>query len=161
MLKPLEQFICDVCGEVITLPAKGVVVWAQVEDKTDGRSLDVNFRIVHKNLKGHGSGCDDNQGLHTELTNVVGLDGMVYLTSFLNNGPFIDREGTDKPDVGNMGQFVDLFRRLQLPKYEEARQYFGVDEVQEEMSGRNELQPFSQAGLEAIIEIGSTARAGT
>ena len=46
MLKPLEQFICDECGQVINSPKEGYV---ERESGTDanGKMFARGFRIVH------------------------------------------------------------------------------------------------------------------
>jgi hypothetical protein len=45
-LKPLEEFLCDSCGEVIRTLAEGWLEWLE-----DPASLkDYDFRIVHHSL---------------------------------------------------------------------------------------------------------------
>ena len=43
MLKPLEQWYCDVCGEVIERPRDGYVLWKQ-----DDKLQVYDFTIIHK-----------------------------------------------------------------------------------------------------------------
>jgi len=140
MLKPLEQWICDVCGNVIDSPSKGYVIW---KNDFEGES---SFKIIH-----HGK-CDlKDHILSVSLENLLGTDGLTYLMSFLSVGPIKIGNGMSRnSNIADMHEFVDLVRRLQTPHYEEARQYFSDPEVLEQFSDGNEYYPYLVEQLKRI-----------
>ena len=138
---------CDTCHDEITDPRDALLAWKDAVTEDGFKSSD--FRIVHKGKK-----CDyDNSMATLELADMLGPDGLAHLLYFLSIGPL---KGPSRPEVRivNMDQFVDIIRRLQTPRYEEARRYFSTSEVREEFADANEILPYTQQGLAAIIEIG-------
>ena len=85
MLKSLEQWICDRCGQVIEEPNQGSVEWID-DSKTHKAS---GFKIVHQSSYApHDNGeCyhySDHPGrLDDRLEEFIGQNGMVMLLSFL------------------------------------------------------------------------------
>lgn len=81
MLKPLKQWVCDVCGEVIEKPEDGYVVW---NDDDEFRYFD--FTVIHQ-------GRCDNDRLPNSLpvTEFLGEQGITVLMSKLSLGPVINR----------------------------------------------------------------------
>lgn len=115
----------------------GYVVW---EDSASG---DAGFEIIH-----HGR-CDKSGKSNSgALRNVLGSDGLAKLTSHLSYG--ILKEGFGQPMIADMDGFVDFFRRVQLPYYEEART--GLLSEQEEWSDANEVRPYLQDVLQRIAK---------
>lgn len=134
---------CDTCNGEISDPEGSLVVWDFDSNLAKG-----GFGIVHKGRK-----CDRDSESHSmELSHMIGADGQEHLLSFLSYGPLPIREGT--PRVADIDGFVDLFRRLHTPGYEEARRYFNVQEVQEQFSSANEFAAFTPSELEWIIKTG-------
>ena len=124
MLIPLEQWICDTCAEVIESPEHGWLEWRQGEDHKA-----FEFRIVHHATRSprrpHGD-CYRSDERHGHLTQYGGDDGLVNLLCLLDQGIYIDPVHADQsyPDVKDIREWMELVRRLQIPYYEEARQYF-------------------------------------
>ena len=54
-------------------------------------------------------------------------------------------------DIADMDEFVDLIRRVQTPHYEEARRRFANVDLLEDFADSNEISPYTQAGLKAIV----------
>ena len=118
MLKPLRQWICDTCGEVIESPADGWVGFLKDED-----SKAHDFRIVHHVMfsprSPSGSCYPYSNGANRvsiRLKWLTGDTGVAYLFHFL------DSHGVKVLDVQEFGE---LMRRLVVPYYEEARGHFG------------------------------------
>lgn len=78
-LKPLEEFICDVCGEIINSPKEGYVIWRSDRDHD---RLQYDFKIIHQMI------CDDRScGNSMPLKKFLGVDGLSYLLAFYSLGP--------------------------------------------------------------------------
>ena len=141
MDQPFTRFYCDVCGEPINDIGRGYVIWKT--DKAD-HYREHDFKIIHQkdcDLKDHASS--------TALSDMLGPDGLAKLLSFLSYGPL--RDGSQQRPPKDMDEFVDLVRRLQSPHYEEARRRFGEDDVQADYADANEVYPYMQERLQAII----------
>jgi hypothetical protein len=144
-LKPLEQFICDICGKIIETPDDGYIVW----DK-DANNKEYGFKIIHRD-------CDDGScKLSSELEDFIGKDGLNNLLGHLSQGTLkIKTSGDDYKEIVSVEStdaFVDLFRRLQIPDYEEARQYFDDYNVQDKYHECHETAPYSEESLKDIIK---------
>lgn len=144
MLKPLEQWYCDTCGHVIESPSDGYVIW-----KTDDNQKSSNFKIIHQGK------CDQKSYISSAaLPDFLGQNGLAYLTGFLSIGPVKEKIGQGSHcDIKDMDEFVDFFRRLQIPHYEEARRRFSDHEVLERLSDWNEIAPYFPEELEKIIKM--------
>ena len=117
MLKPLRQWICDTCGEVIESPADGWVGFLKDEDLKAH-----DFKIVHHVMfsprSPSGNCYPYNNGANRvsiRLKWLTGDTGIAYLFHF------IDSHGVKVVDIQEFGE---LMRRLVIPYYEEAREYF-------------------------------------
>ena len=147
-LKPLEEFICDVCGEIINSPKEGYVIWRSDRDHD---RLQYDFKIIHQMI------CDDRScGNSMPLKKFLGVDGLSYLLAFYSLGPLktfpLPNEFRSKNRIFNNDEFIDFIRRVQIPYYEEARQYFNKREVLEDYSDSNEYYPYLPHILKKIIE---------
>lgn len=147
-LKPLKEFICDVCGEVIKDIDDGYVVWRSDRDHD---RLQYDFKIIHQR------DCDDRTcGNSMPLKKFLGIDGLSYLLTFYSLGPLktlpLSKEFRSKNRILNNDEFIDFIRRVQIPYYEEARQYFSKREVLEDYSDSNEYYPYLPHNLKKIIE---------
>lgn len=138
--EPLTKWYCDVCGDTVDVE-KGYVIWR----RTDGVRWD--FKIIHKVI------CDDKSyGSSLPLSDFLGPDGLIRLTSFLSYGEYhlrsLESDQSRGAMVRNMDEFVVLLRRLQIPFYEEARRRFGDVEFQQDVDGANEVRVYGQDILE-------------
>ncbi len=146
MLKPLEQWICDVCGEVIEKPEDGYVVWN--EDRGDEYQY-FGFTVIHQ------SRCDNDKLPNSlPVTDFLGELGLAVLISKLSAGPVINRnrEHSSAGRVKDVDGFVDFFRRMQVPYYEEARRYFNDPEFLEDYYDSNEVYTYQPKVLKQIVE---------
>ena len=145
MDEPLTIWYCDICHEPIKDPSEGIIIW----NDNNGKLSD--FKIVHKNLYGKHRCDDGNYPSSMDLTEYLGTEGMVQLTSFLSTGAIHhNRKCEEIEDIDN---FIDLYRRLQLPYYEEARKYFTDERVQDIFCDSNEYAPYLQKSLKRIINM--------
>jgi len=114
MLKPLEEFICDVCGGVIEDLEKGILN----ADSNETMQYH-NFSIVHQ-------GKCDSRAKHVSfhLNSVVGPNSIGTLINLIHSGPVADPKGTGEIEIADHVEFAEIMRRLQVPYYDEARQYF-------------------------------------
>jgi hypothetical protein len=124
-LKPLEQFICDYCHEVINNVEEGWVEW--LTEITENGFRNYGFKIVHHALystrgaRGHCYHYEDNPKrsdhyLHQFIQ-------QHRLLRFLDEGPYHEPDYKG-PSVENLREYVELLRRLTIPYYEEARLYW-------------------------------------
>ncbi len=151
MLKPLQQWICDSCGEVINDPEQGYVEWMETEDKMHG------FRIVHHALysprKREGGDCyysHSERGGDLALSDLLGVRGLLDLTSWIDVGEWHNPK-YDGPHVRDMREWTTLFRRLHVPYYEEAR--LCAAELRDVLGGgANEIYLYLPETLKGIIE---------
>ena len=112
-LKPLQQFICDECGEVIEKVEDGWIEWFDdFENPIHG------FRIVHyssaspRNEQGRTCYYPESSALcDHHLRDVTGSNGLAYLLSFFER------------NLGDPKELAEIIRRIRIPHYEEARQY--------------------------------------
>jgi hypothetical protein len=112
-LRPLEQFICDECGELIEKPEDGWLEWID-----DCKNPIHGFRIVHADgaspRRNSGKNCyypesSDISDMH--LASFSKIDGLAILLSFFER------------NLGTPKQLAEIIRRLHIPHYEEARRY--------------------------------------
>lgn len=154
MLKPLEQWICDNCGEVIETVDHGWIEWVRDEERRAEQ-----FHIVHNRgvspLLDKGRDCY----FHTEhprradqhLHYFIGADGLVKLLSLLDIGDAIYRDGSRESRVGDVKGYTEILRRLMVPHYEEARLYFAQAREDGMFDGANEVFPYVQDTLQEIV----------
>jgi hypothetical protein len=137
-LKPLQQFICDECGEVIKKVEDGWLEWIH-----ERRGPIHGFRIVHivrasPRFKKGGS-CyypDRLNASDNHLIYFAGPDGLSVLLSFLEK------------KLSDPRELADIIRRLHVPHYEEARPYL----EQARDAGIIRSIEYSQEELKAVIK---------
>lgn len=126
---PLTVWYCDVCGEKIEGANQGYVIWdSQNNEKAS------QFKIVHQTK------CDTGkENLSAALEDFRGDKGIAILLSFLSQGP-VEKNFNRKPQrvSYNLDNYVDFFRRVQVPYYEEARLIFGNRDYLESLSDHEE-----------------------
>lgn len=140
MDEPLSIWYCDSCGEKISLPGEGYVLWKSRNDRFHA------FRVVHQDK------CDDGSDEHSlPLAELLGPSGLTRLISWLSAGPILSGSVSGQPIVANFDEYADLLRRLHVPYYEQARQLFQSDDVQGAYADANEVLPYLPAQLQEII----------
>jgi hypothetical protein len=151
MLKPLQEWICDSCGEIIESPDAGYVEWKLTKDYKK-----YGFRVVHHRLhsphSSSGGSCyysNAERGGDFSLRDFVGAHGLLLLTSFIDVGKWHDRDYSG-PGVRDLREWTTLFRRLHVPYFEQARL---CNEATREVleGGANELYLYSPDMLKHII----------
>jgi len=116
MLKPLAQWCCDSCGQLIDRPEMGCVEWhtAHRTNTTAG------FRIVHKTDRCRYQALDlVNAGrtcIHVPLSEAIDPPGLGRLLARIEEAI---TSGSVSPEA--LGEFIEVLRRVQIPYYEEAR----------------------------------------
>jgi hypothetical protein len=153
LLRPLEQWICDHCGEIIESPEQGFLEW--IRDENDKR---YDFKIVHhapyspRRPSGHCYHHDDISGRQDlPLKHFVGGEGSAHLLSFLDVGPYHE-EDYPGPRVRDIREFVELMRRLTIPYYEEARLYWGRAMDDGFFGGASEVAMYHTENMKIIVE---------
>lgn len=143
MLKPLQQWICDVCGDVIEKADDGYVIW-----KDDDQDGPYDFKVIHHPK------CDHhlpNYPLSRAVRDFLGVEGLTRMLSFLSGGPIRKKLSPgDKYGVRDSDEFVDLVRRFQIPFYEEARVRFTDSDILEKTRDWNEYAPYRPDELKWI-----------
>ena len=140
MDNPLTVWYCDVCGKPIRDQKDGYVVW-----QSAGDTGSPSFKIIHQ------TGCDHGDtNSSAALGDFLGVDGLNHLLSFLSTNPVTTAtDRTLHTNIRNFGLFVDFFRRVQLPYYEEARLAFEHPDYLEQAKEQGET--FTQQHLTAVI----------
>ncbi len=155
--EPLRQWICDACGEPIRNANEGYVEWLTEGD--DSGRIAHGFRIVHNAgfspRRKSGGDCYKYSSYSGRadlpLRDFLKHEGVALLLTFLDLGPIHDPSGGTHR-VKNMREYVELFRRVQLPYYEEARQLWGIASANGFFDSANELRPYLPSTLKEIAE---------
>lgn len=152
-LRPLEQWICDTCGEIIESVEDGWFEW--MEDGDNGAR---EFRIVHHSTASplretNPAGCYQHHGKaghrDVHLRNVIG-QGLPRLINFVHLGPYFG--GDDHSTrFAIASEFAEILRRLLLPCYEEARDYQAAAEQDGYPFDLNEITIYTEDHLEGLI----------
>lgn len=163
MLKPLQQWVCDSCGEIILAADQGYLEWLTERDEQAGLYRARGLRIVHhaphspRFVRGQiGANCYFYEGQagesDIELSRFVGPAGMTYLIAkFLDVGPELEEEYRGPP-VFDMRELVEIMRRLYIPYYEEARLYWDEARADGCFVDSNEVSLYHPDGLRALVE---------
>lgn len=114
--EPLSKFYCDTCGMLIENPEDVSIEW--LEDVNNvGKIKAKRFRLVHNQASSPKEGID---GCNKLLANSSSCDNT--LDGFIEYAYAELIEDNDTVE-GARAEFFDLFRRLTLPYYEQARFY--------------------------------------
>ncbi len=146
-LEPLQQWICDTCGQPIHRREDGWMQWL-VDD--DDRCTKYAFRIVHHlsaSPKPGAHGCYYREPAELYVADVplpscLGVDGLAHVLSFL----------TDGAGVRDVGAFVELIRRCHVPYYEEARRYLARMEYDGVIESTQSAGMYTQDVLRYLVE---------
>jgi hypothetical protein len=154
---PLEQWLCDTCGRLIEGVAEGYVEW-NAENTFGDKEIAKDFHIVHvggRSSLGPPGYCFQHQNARGRrdlpMKDFLGPKGIAQMLSFLDVGTFHLEEYSGHA-VGDMREFVELFRRTQLPYYEQARNYFSRAKRDDFLGSPNEIYLFMPQTLKEIIQ---------
>ena len=143
-----HDWICDICGDKISTPGVGHVIWRESDERPAH-----DFKIVHTSMDGRRCWTIAEQAGYRSslpLEEFLGADGVALLLSWLSWGPV---DGGGHPDVAlqDLDDYVDLFRRLQTPYYEQARHRFREPDVHESLVGVNPQYPYLPSTLAKVV----------
>ena len=140
--RPLTIWYCDFCKEPIEDVNNCYVIWKCTE-----KGAYYSFKIIHS-VK-----CDQREVYDRSLPikEFLGIDGITNLLSFLSLGPIISNLSSGGfQQIHDFDDFVDFFRRVQIPYYEEARRKFNNQKLLSDFIDANEVFPYTQEGLKKI-----------
>jgi len=116
MLKPLGQWCCDTCGDVIEGPEDGCIEW----HTTHRTNTVAGFRVVHRSGKCVYQGVElatlGRTSSLLPLTDAIDSTGLGHMLVILEQSL---REGSVRDEALN--EMIEVLRRVQIPYYEEAR----------------------------------------
>ena len=148
MLKTLEQFICDTCGDVIESVNDGWIEWEGSYENDE--AVNKNFRICH-----HDMNCqklaDHRHCSDLPLSEICGEKTHAFLYTHLDVGPY-HKKKYSKPTIVDFREYVELMRRLTIPYYEEARQWWSEATSDGYFSEANEESIYLPENLKRMIE---------
>jgi hypothetical protein len=152
MLIPLEQWICDTCGDVIESVDDGWIEW--LVDYSTSPPQSYSFRICH-HLTASPRGGSDGCYAHIHEGNTADLHlhqfTLIEYLSALDVGR-IHQPKFKGAGVRDLREWVELGRRLFLPYYEEARPHVDAARSQLLADGENEVSVFTEKVLKQIID---------
>ena len=142
-LKPLEQWVCDECGQMIDEAEDG---WLEWKTYRSGGAKYGDFRIVHNTAGSprypYGDCYRRSYVFGSHLKRYCGLDGLARLLAMF--------QLVEKPD-----EIVEIIRRLHIPHYEEARLYWERAKEDGFFAGTSAdaVWPYLPDTLKALIEL--------
>lgn len=149
MQSPLTKWYCDVCGEIIKRPEDGYVQF----NRTNTNYNFDDFIIVHTYLSSpikdkRKNGCYKYHS-DLELVNFLGDNGKVHLLSLLDTNSHLNNKSNVQ--AVNLREWNDLFMRVQVPYYEEARRYWDKAMADGYFDDRNEFNICLPENLKTLI----------
>jgi hypothetical protein len=162
MLKPLEQFICDKCNGIIENPSQGYVEWESKYSNSKKLYEQWGFKIIHhyhyspfKKEDGRGAGCyhyeNSPNRSDLDLEHFMGKCQISELLSFLDVGPYHNKDYSGSSII-DLREYVEFFRRLTIPYYEEARFYWNQAINDGFFGDANEIWIYLPENLEHLIK---------
>jgi hypothetical protein len=155
-LKPLAQWRCDVCGQLIASASQGMLQW--YHEDTSGRSVERGFRIVHNagaSPRRPAGNCyydfAERHFADSHLEEFLGPAGLVNLLAFIDVGP-LHNPTYSGPGVADLRELTEIARRLFVPYYEEARCYWRRAKEDGFFEDANEAWPYLPDTSLAIIQ---------
>jgi hypothetical protein len=149
MNKPLEEFVCDCCGQIIKNPSEGELQFIEVESSNDSEIyISKEFKIIHKNEFSPNGNCQIFKNImgvrDNPLEMCLNADfGMGMLLSL------IDSSENDTVLVDS--SYFELLRRLKIPYYDEAKQYWNEAMEDGFFNELNQLDTYSISKLKSLI----------
>jgi hypothetical protein len=153
-LKPLTQWYCDTCGEIILEPSHGWLEW--LHDDLVPHSFRICHHVMHSpTQRADEEGCY-KYGKHPRradmhLDAMIGPDGMASMLSLLDRRAPGERVITGSFEAKAIADWVHIVRRMFTPNFEDARMYFEKAEDDGFFAGCNEVWPYTQDTLLEII----------
>jgi hypothetical protein len=154
MLKPLQQFICDKCHEIIDSPMNGYVEYLNHLENKNEKSIQIRsgFKIVHH---GNDKTCRFFKRTVSQCTLPLSdfLDDNKKhsaLFSFLDEGEVLTSENLSLK-INNLREFTELAKRTTIPFYEEARIYFDQAKSDGYFDGADGYSSYTPTNLKEII----------
>lgn len=146
---PDVRLNCDTCGDLIDDPGRALVINRLTND-----NVPHDFKIVHKNMDGRQCDPGANAGyIHNlELDAYLGPRGVLRLLSLISPGPAISTSNFESYQV-DREEFAELFRRVQIPMYEQARRHFATARGREILAGANAVSAYSPGTLRDLVTI--------
>lgn len=142
MESSVKRWRCDTCHQWLTAD-QGYVAW-----DTNDKYAAYGFRIIHRQK------CDDRSYMRSvALADYMGPDGFARATSIMSLGPIALTQippDERRARIADMDEYCDFLRRLFLPNYEEAREFFSSKKVQEKYYDSSESRPYFQDYLKLI-----------
>lgn len=150
-LKPLEQWICDTCGQVIEKPEDGYVQFGNQENGFYKDFIIVHHFSASPRREYNDKGCYQYNS-DSDLIHYLGENGIAALLSQIDHGRHFGN--SDETCIKNLSEtnWIDFFRRLQTPYYEEARIYWAEAESDGFFGGANEIWPYMPEHLKILIQ---------
>lgn len=149
-LTPLQQWICDTCGQVILEPDHGYA-----EIVADSDDMLTEFRIQHhaphSPLK---NGCLLPTGAaiyHNHLNYYLGPDGMTVILGYIDQGAHNQDVAASRVHPQHMRDWADFMRRVQLPYFEESRFYL-PQATSDGYIDSHEHRPYLQEMMQFMID---------
>lgn len=154
MLRPLQQFICDKCKEIIETPQLGYVEYLNHLIDVNGSIIQITsgFRIVHHDGKNNCYYYDRTINQQTlPLSDFVGENKLNMIFSYLDEGITIspERVGVQVKDIR---EFILFAKRLTVPYFEEARLYFDQAKSNGYFDGDDGPYVYSIEKLKSIVQ---------
>lgn len=150
-LQPLKQWICDRCAGLIERPEDGCVHWRRDEARRF-----YEFTIIHRvrsSPLGGDFGCHPQRiEQDADVLVMLGHRGLVRLLAMMDVGRYHDPDGRDVGQVKDIRGWTEVFRRLHLPYYEEARLYFEEVRASGDFDGINEIALLNPDTLKQIVD---------
>jgi len=164
-LKPLKQWFCDACDEVIEKPEDGWVYWSKDRDERGAVFGKVHsFHVVHKfRASPKRAGLEPRESPHvscyppnidqdTDLVLMLGPSGIIRLLSHMDVGMHFDAAGDEILRVKDVRNWTETFRRLHLPYYEQARRHFKQAREEGRLEGEHETSLYNERTLRALVD---------
>jgi len=148
-MTPLTSWMCDYCGQLIERADLGNVIW-----KKQPSGKEYGHLIVHKTFADNPSSprCDStleaDYPANLSIEDMIGPLGLARLLGDLSRGPIDGTKGAVA--IEDFDAWIDLFRRLQVPYYEEARPHFNSEGVHHWFSDASEVTPYLPDTLQRI-----------
>jgi hypothetical protein len=153
IIRPLEQFVCDTCHEIIKTPKEGWLEWIH-----DEKGKNHSFRICHHQLysplRGRGEGCyahGNERGRSDNHLDSILENRMAHLLYFIDVGAYHEPDFTE-PHTRDLREWAELSRRLTIPYYEQARLYWQRATDGGYFDGANEILIYTENFLQKLIE---------
>jgi hypothetical protein len=116
-LKPLQEWHCDKCGEIVN-PENGWLEWLGPINRHSH-----SFHIVHnRDICFHHTRHPDRKDQH--LHYYLGTNGLEKLITMIDPGLLSGSERDPNTTCPEASSFSEILRRLHIPYYEEGRLYF-------------------------------------